>query len=242
MPAPLDVTMDIAALKNYLKAIRSAGVAVAQLDDLVNAAVDAGFAQVWGAYSWKVRRKDDTTLTCTSGQSYTVLPDDMESIDSIVIIDGASSWWINLNSEGNFEIDSPNPSALSSVKPSVGKVVFHSSQQNNRWRVYWNRIPDAAYSLRVIYQRVGTIGLLPQLPSYMTAAVVDRCLEYVLPPGEGRLAQLQAAEASLHKAIQADETVSGPPQFVGVDPGWNDDAFTGGGNDGDYLEGRPWLI
>lgn len=229
--------MTLTNLKNYLTSIRSGGQQIPQINDIVDAAIEAGFAQTWGAYAWKVRRTDKTTLVCTVNQAYTILPDDMESIDAIVLLDGTSSWWIDLQDEGNFEINFPNPSGYTTGKPVSGKVVFNSAQQGDRWRLYWDRIPGSAYSLRVIYQRAGTIGLIPQLPSYMLAAVVDRCLEYVLPPGNDRLAQHQAAEASLQKAIQSDETVSGPPRWIGVDPGFNDGAFVGS----NAWDGGAWL-
>jgi len=242
VPAPKDVAMTISELKKYLSAVRTGGGAVPQINDLVDSAVETGFAQVWGAYEWKIRRAESTDLTCTTSQAYTVLPDDLESVDSIVVIDGTSSFWVDLKGEGNFEMDYPYPSGHATGKPYAGKVVFNSAAQGNRWLIYWCRIPNSAYSLRVIYQRVGSEALIPQLPSYMLAAVVDRCLEYTLPPGEGRLAQHQAANSSLKKAIQSDEMVSGPPKYVGVDPGWNVDAFVGNaGDDGSYLEGRPWL-
>lgn len=235
--------MTLADLKKYLKSVRSAGLTVPQIDDIVNVSVEAGFAQVWGAYEWKVRRAENTSLTCTSGQAYTILPDDMESIDAITVINGTQSCWVDLTGEVDFEIDYPRPSSYSTGQPAIGKVVYNSAQQGNRWRIYWSPVPGSGYSLRVIYQRIGSEALIPQLPSYMLAAVVDRCLEYVLPPGNERMLQHQAAEASLRKAIQADETVSGPPQFLGVDPGFNSGAFVGGsGDDGSYLEGRPWLL
>jgi len=232
--------MTLAELKKYLSSIRSGGQNVPQINDIVDNAIEAGFASVWGAYQWKIKRKEDTSLTATSAQIHTILPDDMESLIDLVLEDGTRSRWVNIMTEENFDISYPKPSSHTNKRPFAAKLVRFSPQQNDRWRIYWYPVPDSGYTLRVVYDTVGNANQLEQLPTYMLSAVVDKSLEYVLPPGEGRLAQMQAARSSLQKAIESDMTVSGQPMMVGVDPGWNDGAFVGGRDDCHNLEPPCW--
>lgn len=225
--------MTLQELKEYLSYIRTGNVKLTGIEKVVDVAIESGYGAVWGAHSWKVRRGMNTSLTTTSGQAYSILPGDMEGLVSLVVLNGSRSRWINIYSEENFEIDMPQPSAHSTTIPSIGKLVYHSDNAADRWRVYWCPIPNAAYSLRVVYQRRADTAFFPNLPSYMQSAVIDECLARIMEPGDSRTNQYSVAAASLAKAITSDNAVPGSPSMLGVDPGWNDWVTVGGvANDG----------
>ncbi len=227
-------------LKEYLKSIRSGGVEIPQINDIVDNAIQIGFGSVWGAYAWKTKRREDTSLSATSGQAYTILNAKMESLVSLVLEDGTSSRWINIMGEENFDMSYPRPVSHTTSRPIVAKLVKHSAASNDKWRVYWFPVPNSSYNIRLVYDMVGTSAQLSSLPSYMLAAVVDKCVELVMPPGEGRTAQMQIADRSLKRAISSDMAVSGAPSILGPDPGWNDGAFVGQGNDDIPDIASPW--
>lgn len=232
--------MTHAELKKYLSSIRSSGQTVPQINDIVDNAIKAGFGYVWGAYSWKVKRREDISLSATSGQPHTILNSGMESLVSLVLEDGTSSRWINIMGEENFDMSYPRPASHTNSKPIFAKLVKHSEAGNDVWRVYWFPVPNSSYGLRLVYDMVGSPTQLPNVPSYMLAAIVDKCVELVLPPGENRMAQMQIAEGSLKRAINADTAVSGAPKMLGSDPGWNQGAFVGQGRDDIPDIRAPW--
>jgi len=227
-------------LKEYLSSILSGGQNVPQINDLVDNAIEVGYGYVWGAYAWKTKRRENTSLSATSGQTYTILTGEMESLVSLVLVDGTSSRWINIMGEENFDMSYPRPVSHTTSRPIFAKLVKHSTAKADKWRVYWFPVPNGSYSLRLVYDIVADPAQLPNLPSYMLTAIVDKCVELVVPPGEGRTAQMQISDRSLRRAINSDTAVSGAPKLLGIDPGWNDGAFVGQGRDDIPDIRAPW--
>lgn len=214
--------MKVSALKAYLKALKFGGSNVDNTQqELVDAACEAAWGKVWKAHVWTVSRKQKDDLTTTAAQPYTTLPKDFSGIKTCVLIDGNRSRKINIVGEDNFESDHPYPQAWSTKMPLRAKLVYHSPQQNE-WRLYWARVPDGAYTMRLVYRRVEDLSFFENVPSHMIEPVMLAAATLILPPGPTQNNQMQAAIASLSQAIESDNSFIGAPEMVGAESGFND--------------------
>lgn len=219
--------MTLQDLKAFLRGIASSGIAQPQLDATISAAIEAGYASVWGKYNWSVKRASSLKTTVAS-QAYTDLPPDFESLVTLSYLGTSDPRPINVMNEMAFDYSYPNPAAENSRKPIAAKITFFSPQNNN-WRLYWFPIPDGAYSMQVVYNRRPDSSMLPALPSWMLDAVIAKCSAIMQPDGEKRQMYDQVAEKAIQNAIFADRPQGGLTPQYGVDPGW-DDGFDNGGN------------
>lgn len=215
--------MTVATLKEYLKALKFGGMAVDNtLNAIVDAAAEAGFGKVWGAHVWKVSRGYDTSLATVSGQAYTTLPKDFDGIKTAVLLNGMQSRKINIVGEDNFDYDYPNPAAWSNTMPLRAKLVYNAPQSNDRWRLYWERVPDGAYSMNLVYRRMADVSFLPNCPGYMTEPIMICASALILPPGPTQNNVMAAAQAALNQAIDSDNEFVGSPEMLGTEAGFND--------------------
>jgi hypothetical protein len=95
--------------------------------------------------------------------------------------------------------------------------------------VYWYPIPNSAYSYEMSYNRRADQALLPNLPSYMLAAVLEKGKAMMQGSPEKTFTQTQVAAAELQQAIMSDRVAAGYAPMLGTDPGWDDFATTSGG-------------
>jgi len=65
--------MTVDGLKKYLVSIATGGQANPALDQIALAAIEAGYAGVWGAAEWKFRRRYSAAKSTTANQEYTSL-------------------------------------------------------------------------------------------------------------------------------------------------------------------------
>lgn len=213
-----------ANFKEYLKGYAT-GIVSAQLDAVANTAMEVSFASVWGAHDWKFKR----TLvagTLTANQAFTNLPSDFESTLSIRIIHSDRPKSIDIKDENAFDYDYPNPAAVQKDMPFAAKIVLHAG---TTWRVYWFPIPDSGYSYEMAYNRKADLALLPNVPSYMLGAILEKGKAIMQGSPERTFTQTQVAESELQRAILADRVAAGYAPMLGSDPGWDDFALTSGG-------------
>lgn len=212
--------MTLQDLVEYLKGQAGAGISANQLQKMAEVAAEAGYAGVWGAYPWSVRRGTGT-LTTTASTAHTVLPVDFESVTSIRYAGSSRAHVVDILEEVAFDTSFPNPSLVTGL-PTHCKIVYETPQGNNKWRVVWYPVPDSAYSYTLTYNRKSDLANLPNLPSWMLHAVVQRCAVLMEPTVEGQYQRKILADQALSDAIAADRPVTGiGPQF-GADPGWDD--------------------
>lgn len=215
--------MTVAAFKAYLKSLKFGGSVVDNTQNkIVNAAAEAAFGKVWESHVWKVSRKEDQSLATTTSQAYTNLPDDLSGLKTVTLIDGVSSRKINIFDEDNFEYDHPYPQAWSTQRPIRAKIVYNMPGQSDRWRLYWARIPDAAYTLHIVYRPVATIQFLPNCPAHMLEAMMLVASELLLPPGPSQQQQFSLGRAAIRDAINSDSSFIGSPELIGTEAGFND--------------------
>lgn len=207
-------------LKDYLVALPSPGVDTNARKGLADAAIEAGYAGVWGAHPWKVRRVLDSSLTTTGSQAYTTLPEDFESLHGVRILYGNRPSTPDAQDEQVFDMNFPYPANDNNNRPNFFKVSHDSA--TNLWRLYWYPVPDASYTLAVLYDKKADSGALPNLPSHMLPAVMVACASYMVGINEGRAAYDEMSERHLRRAIMSDRVVSGYSPRLGADPGWND--------------------
>lgn len=210
--------MTTGELRDYLKGVIGAGVTVNNLDAVAKVAAESGYASVWGAYTWKIKRVQNDALSTTASQAYTQLPVDFESMLGIRIRADNEPVNVDIIPEHGFDESFPNPTTWGNDIPSSAKVVYSPA---NKWRIYWFPIPDAVYNLTVTYENKADIGNLPKLPSYMVDAVVAKAASLMFT-GERRVANDQVAARALQVAITSDREVSGVASRMGIAPGWDD--------------------
>lgn len=216
-------------LKAYLKALPGAGVAAEQMDSTADIAIEAGYAAVWGAHTWKVRRIQTDSKTTTGSQAHTVMPDDFESLLGVRIVSSSNPRGIDLIDEEAFDLDFPYPANDSENMPSVAKATYDGS--TNLWRIYWYPVPDSAYTLSIRYDRKADAAMLPTLPSHMMPAVVAMCASFMFSDGVQRQAYDQLARGHIQRAVMSDRAISGGTPTLGADPGWDDwNGRQGGGS------------
>ena len=213
--------MDLQRLKDYLKSIATSGLAVPNLDQVADAAIESGFSRVWGAYPWSVRR-GTKTLSTVASQAHTVLPDDFESLLTVRYVSTVNPWNIDIVEESVFDEDHPNPVAYLTSIPVKAKVVYNGPQKGDRWRLYWYPVPSTVYTMELTYNRRADPAVLPDLPTTMLDAVMAACSALMRSDGNERLAYDQIAKSALDKAIAADRPVTGVAPRWGADPGWDD--------------------
>ena len=218
-------------LKEYLKGIVSGGVQINNLDRVAEVAAETGYNSVWGAYTWKIKRVEDSALPTIASQAHTVLPEDFESMLSIRLRFAGRPLWIDLTTEIAFDKNWPLPTDWNQNSPRHAKVVYSPKLG---WRIYWFPIPDAAYSTTVMYERKADIGNLPQLPSYMVDAIVAKASSLMVF-GPERAQADQVAARAVGQAIGADNAVSGSTPQFGMDYGWNDWARGRTGSDDPHI-------
>lgn len=210
-------------LKKYFKSLKFGGSVVDNtMEEIVDAAAEAAFGKVWEAHVWKVGRLQDDSLRTTANLAYTILPKGFSGIKTLVLIDGTLSRKINIVDEDNFEYDNPYPQAWSAQKPVLAKLAYHGAAASDNWRLYWSPVPDAAYSLRLVYRVERDLSFLPNVPAYMLEAIMLAGSALILPPGATQFQQFGVAEASIKSAIQSDTAFVGAPELIGTDPGFND--------------------
>jgi hypothetical protein len=214
--------MTIQDLKIYLQSLSTAGLKTAQLDQLVTTAIEAGYAAVWGAYRWKIKRRQKSTTT-TSGQAYTGLPSDFESIRGVTIQATNTPTMVDIQEEESFDRNFPYPAFHTNSQPTTCKVVRNESGgAGDKWRLYWFPIPNQAYNITIVYDATADSANFPSLPSYMQQAVIEKCCVLIQGAGDARLAFLQSANAALQAAIYSDRTSNEYTMQWGGDPGWDD--------------------
>lgn len=215
--------MTVAAFKAYLKSLKFGGSVIdSTQNEIVDAAAEAAFGKVWEAHVWKVGRRLDTSRTTTATQAYTVLKGDLSGLKTVRIISGRNSRKIDIQGEDNFDENFPNPSSLPSRIPYGAKLVYHSAASSNMWRLYWDRLPDAVYTLHIVYRPVATIQFLPSCPGHMLEPMMLIGSELILPPSPTQGQQFSLGEAALKRAINSDTAFTGTVDMLGGDPGWND--------------------
>lgn len=224
--------MTVQAFKNYLKSLKFAGSVIDNTQQaIVDAAADAAFGKVWEAHVWKIGRKLKTDTTMTASQGHTILPGDLSGIRTVRVISGTRSRRIHIMGEDNFDENFTNPSAYPSAMPAYAKLVYHSPANDDKWRLYWDRLPDSGYTLHISYRPVATIAFLPNCPDYMLEPMMLVGSELILPSGPTQGQQFSLGKAALHRAIQSDESFVGTPDSLGGDPGWDDwSAVSSGGS------------
>jgi hypothetical protein len=211
--------MTLDELKKYLTSIPT-GVENPAIGGIATTVIEAGYASVWGANNWKVKRAENTTLATVANQVYTSLPADFESLISLKVIDGTASRSIDIVDENSFDYDIPSPVAWQVAMPRLAKVVF----ADPLYRAVWYPVPDAVYTVHLVYVRRADSAKFPNLPSYMQDAVISKASSMMLR-GEDRTAAETVAMATLNRAILSDGAVSGYSPRVGGDPGWDDYAM-----------------
>jgi len=217
--------MDVANLKNYLMSISTSGLKDDKLGKLADTAIEIGFAAVWGAYRWKVKRRQKDTTTIAA-QAYTELPADFESIRGVVIKTASLPCLVDIQEEESFDRSFPYPANFQNSQPTTCKIVKTESA-GEKWRIYWFRIPDQAYNVSIIYDGTSDTAYLGKIPSYMEQAVLERCAALMQGTAEARLAFMQSAQAALQTAIFSDRTSNELTMRFGVDPGWDDYSDSG---------------
>lgn len=220
--------MTVQTFKDYLKSLKFAGSVVDNTQQaIVDAAAEAAFGKVWEAAIWKIGRKLDTSLSTVSGQAHTILPKDVSSIGTVVLTKGGTYREIDLQAEGNFDYNFPSPAAYSNDMPRAAKLVYHSPAANDRWRLYWFPIPDAAYTITLTYRFEADITFLPNLPGHMLEPMLLIGSELILPPGGNQANQFSISEAALNRAIASDEKFSGILGERGEFSPWDDYRLSG---------------
>lgn len=214
--------MTLGQLKTYLKSIGAAGITQQNLDSTADVAIEAGYASVWGAYSWKIKRRQFDSTT-TAGQTYTSLPSDFETVKVILVKSTGRPLAVDIMEEEMFDKNFPKTNFWSTEQPFAAKVGYNASGGNgDKWRIWWFRIPDQAYTISVVYEAKADSAEFPNLPSYMQDAVISKCAALMQTGAEQRLAYNQIAEQAVQRAIFSDRTSSEKAVQWGGDPGWDD--------------------
>lgn len=200
---------------------QSTGVADASLNDVAHSALEMAYSEVWGSYRWTVRHTQ-TTLTTTASGATTNLPADFERAIWMGLQYTGNKHRIAIKEEEWFDLHYPYPADDAEGKPIVCKLVFSPGAAASDWKVYWWRVPDAAYTIALAYDRAANIGEFEKLPSHMLKAVMAGALAMV----KGNIAERQnfdvLYERALARAQMADKPVSGVFPLFGPVPGYDD--------------------
>lgn len=214
--------MTSAELKEYLKGVGT-GITQSQLDKVAAVAMEAGYSSVWGAYAWKVKRRVKDTTT-TAAQSFTYLPSDFDSIRVILLKSSSRPLAVDILEEEAFDKNFPKLDYWSNEQPFAAKIVYNAAGAGaqQKWQIYWFRIPDQAYNITIVYDARADLADLANLPSYMIDAIVANCMIYMTADSDKRALYAQVGEQRLQRAIYSDRTSSERAVQWGGDPGWDD--------------------
>lgn len=167
----------------------------------IKAAVLKGARKVWYSYQWECRRKQ-ATLTTTSAQEYTELPEDFKSVRGLVYRDSSTEGWqLDFMGEDRFDIDFPNSALYTSDTPRKMKIVYDDNSA--LWRAYFTPKPDAAYKLVMVYNSIFTD--ISQLDESLQDLVVVATWLFIHAPGDEKwIATSGAFKDALRDAIDND--------------------------------------
>lgn len=195
-----------------------------QMNDVVQVAFDAAYNSVWGSYRWTVRHTQ-TSLTTTADGTTTDLPKDFERAIWMSFRASGDKYRIAIKPEEWFDLHHPYPDDDSHGKPSVCKIIYSPAASDKDWKVYWWRVPDAAYTIDLAYDRTANSGEFDKLPSHMQKPILTAALALV-KSGPDRQSFDMLAERDLMSAKMADRTTSGVFPLFGPVPDF--DSFEDG--------------
>ena len=207
--------MDKSGLTEYLQSLGPpTGIQEPLWQKRVDHAVEVGFAMFWGHYKWSFRRKKDT-ITTVANETYQELPKDFGLALSVTVQSSLASTKITILGEEQFDEEFPYPADHSTGKPSHAKIV---RGDGNLARIYWNRKPDAAYTIPFPYLKEAGEGEIGNLPSWALPAMVQCCMYYAgVATGNQNSTPLAETLAMLNAAVVADGTNAAVAGKIGVD-------------------------
>lgn len=212
--------MTTEALIKYLRS-QGTGIDQAQLEDTAQIAFETAYGEVWGSYRWTVRRSQ-VTLTLTVSGTTTDLPKDFERAIWMSLQKTGRKHEIVIKPEEWFDLHHPYPDDDSDGVPFVCKIVHSPATPTDKWKAYWWRVPNEAYSVVLSYDRSANTGEFPNLPSHMVKPVVAGALSLMKANVNDRQGFDNLFERALARAQRADKTVSGILPLFGSDQGWDD--------------------
>lgn len=196
------------------------------IDQLFDAAIDAGFGMFWGWHGWTFRR-NEVSISTVASQAYNELPTDFEQMCSMYLEEPSNAGDMHVLPEETFNFLHPYPAGNAASMPKDCKIVqsvgyVSTAASPKPWRVFYSPVPNAVYTIKASYYMKGSRALIASLPSYALPGLLG-CTMYF-----AGFESLNNALVLLQESLNRDSGAIGIDGRIGQDEDERAFDFAGG--------------